>query len=97
VVKSVNTRDLKSLGRKALPVQVRLRAPKADGLWRLLRAHRYDQERLSGASVALQSHLRIDKQVPPIALASGRFAILDGRLGFSLVPWRPVIEKRLGK
>ena len=32
-----------------------------------------------------------------ITLASGRFAMLDGATGFSLVPWRPVIEKRLGQ
>ena len=32
-----------------------------------------------------------------IQLASGRFAMLDDGLGFSLVPWRPVIEQRLGQ
>ena len=32
-----------------------------------------------------------------IQLASGRFAMLDDGVGFSLVPWRPVIEKRLGQ
>jgi Protein of unknown function (DUF3363) len=30
-------------------------------------------------------------------LASGRFAMLDNGKGFSLVPWRPVIEQRLGQ
>jgi type IV secretory pathway VirD2 relaxase len=30
-------------------------------------------------------------------LASGRFAMLDDATGFSLVPWRPVIERRLGQ
>jgi type IV secretory pathway VirD2 relaxase len=30
-----------------------------------------------------------------VQLASGRFAMLDDGLGFSLVPWRPVIEQRL--
>jgi hypothetical protein len=30
-------------------------------------------------------------------LASGRFALLDDASGFSLVPWRPVVEKRLGQ
>jgi len=30
-------------------------------------------------------------------LVSGRFALLDDGLGFSLVPWRPVIEKRIGQ
>ncbi|MFA7667809.1 MAG: relaxase/mobilization nuclease and DUF3363 domain-containing protein [Burkholderiaceae bacterium] len=32
-----------------------------------------------------------------IMLASGRYAMLDDGMGFSLVPWRPVIEQRLGK
>ena len=32
-----------------------------------------------------------------IQLASGRYAMLDDGLGFSLVPWRPVIEQRLGQ
>jgi type IV secretory pathway VirD2 relaxase len=32
-----------------------------------------------------------------IQLASGRFAMLDDGLGFSLVPWRPVVERRLGQ
>jgi type IV secretory pathway VirD2 relaxase len=32
-----------------------------------------------------------------VQLASGRFAMLDDGLGFSLVPWRPVLEQRLGQ
>ena len=32
-----------------------------------------------------------------IQLVSGRFAMLDDGMGFSLVPWRPVIEQRLGQ
>ncbi|EMB4104945.1 relaxase/mobilization nuclease and DUF3363 domain-containing protein [Pseudomonas aeruginosa] len=32
-----------------------------------------------------------------IMLASGRFAMLGDGLGFTLVPWRPVIEQRLGQ
>jgi type IV secretory pathway VirD2 relaxase len=32
-----------------------------------------------------------------LMLASGRFAMLEDGLGFSLVPWRPVVEKRLGQ
>jgi type IV secretory pathway VirD2 relaxase len=31
-----------------------------------------------------------------IQLASGRFAVLEDGVGFSLVPWKPVIEQRLG-
>ena len=32
-----------------------------------------------------------------VMLASGRYAMLDDGMGFSLVPWRPVIERRLGQ
>jgi type IV secretory pathway VirD2 relaxase len=32
-----------------------------------------------------------------LLLASGRFAMIDDGVGFSLVPWRPVIEARLGQ
>jgi hypothetical protein len=30
-------------------------------------------------------------------LASGRFAMLDDGKGFSLVPWKPVLDHRLGQ
>ncbi|RIZ35912.1 type VI secretion protein [Pseudomonas aeruginosa] len=32
-----------------------------------------------------------------VMLASGRYAMLDDGMGFTLVPWRPVIEQRLGQ
>jgi type IV secretory pathway VirD2 relaxase len=32
-----------------------------------------------------------------VLLASGRLAMLDDGAGFSLVPWRPVIEERIGQ
>ena len=32
-----------------------------------------------------------------VQLASGCFAMLDDGIGFSLVPWKPVIEQRLGQ
>ncbi|TAA23589.1 relaxase/mobilization nuclease and DUF3363 domain-containing protein [Pseudoxanthomonas winnipegensis] len=32
-----------------------------------------------------------------LTLASGRYAMLDDGKGFSLVPWKPVIEQRLGQ
>lgn len=32
-----------------------------------------------------------------IQLASGRFAVLEGDRGFSLVPWKPSIEHRIGQ
>jgi type IV secretory pathway VirD2 relaxase len=32
-----------------------------------------------------------------LSLVSGRFAMIDDGMGFSLVPWRPVLENRLGQ
>ncbi len=32
-----------------------------------------------------------------VMLASGRFAVLDDGVGFSLVPWKPMLEQRLGQ
>jgi type IV secretory pathway VirD2 relaxase len=32
-----------------------------------------------------------------VTLASGRFAMIDDGLGFQLVPWRPALEKELGR
>jgi len=32
-----------------------------------------------------------------VMLASGRYAMLDDGMGFSLVPWKPVIEQQLGQ
>lgn len=32
-----------------------------------------------------------------VMLASGRYAMLDDGMGFSLVPWKPMIEQRLGQ
>ncbi|MER8957350.1 DUF3363 domain-containing protein [Mesorhizobium sp. M0701] len=32
-----------------------------------------------------------------VRLASGRFAMLDDGIGFRLVPWQPMLEKRIGK
>ena len=32
-----------------------------------------------------------------MTLASGRFAMIDDGLGFQLVPWRPALEKELGR
>jgi hypothetical protein len=32
-----------------------------------------------------------------LMLTSGRFALLEDGTGFSLVPWRPVIEQHLGR
>jgi Protein of unknown function (DUF3363) len=35
--------------------------------------------------------------VGSVNLGSGRFAMIDDGLGFSLVPWQPVLEQRLGR
>jgi hypothetical protein len=32
-----------------------------------------------------------------LSLASGRFAMIDNRLGFQLVPWTPSLERELGR
>jgi hypothetical protein len=37
------------------------------------------------------------KPIGSAQLASGRFSMIDDGLGFSLVPWRPVIEKEIGR
>jgi hypothetical protein len=37
------------------------------------------------------------KLIGSAQLFSGRFAMIDDGLGFSLVPWRPVIEKEIGR
>jgi Protein of unknown function (DUF3363) len=37
------------------------------------------------------------KLLSSVQLASGRFAMIDDGLGFSLVPWRPVIEDEVGR
>ena len=44
-----------------------------------------DDERITGAYRRM------------VVAASGRFAMLDDGLGFSLVPWRPVLEQRIGQ
>lgn len=37
------------------------------------------------------------KLVGSTRLVRGRFAMIDDGLGFSLVPWRPVIEMEIGR
>lgn len=32
-----------------------------------------------------------------VTLASGRFAMIDNGLGFELVPWKPALERHLGR
>jgi hypothetical protein len=31
------------------------------------------------------------------SLSSGRFAMIENGLGFQLVPWQPLLEKRIGQ
>jgi hypothetical protein len=64
---------------------------------------------LAGAAAQLQSELRLGwrdlgeegtaqgKLVRRMDLASGRFALLSDSLEFSLVPWRPEMEQRIGR
>jgi hypothetical protein len=33
----------------------------------------------------------------PVELASGRFALIERSRDFTLVPWRPVLEQRMGR
>jgi hypothetical protein len=37
------------------------------------------------------------KLIGSTQLASGRYAMIDDGLGFSLVPWQPVLDKRIGQ
>lgn len=41
--------------------------------------------------------LAICLQFDPVMLVSGRYAMLDDGMGFSKVPWKTVIEQRLGQ
>lgn len=64
---------------------------------------------VSMAAPALSAEVRLPHRPVPdgtratgtyrrsVQLVSGRFALLDNGLGFSLVPWRPVLEKQLGR
>jgi type IV secretory pathway VirD2 relaxase len=85
--------------RRTPPDQLRVKADligtltrqEADRVGRELAAGRglgfhpvHDGEKISG------------KLLGSVQLASGRFAMIDGELGFSLVPWRPVIENQIG-
>jgi hypothetical protein len=64
---------------------------------------------LEGAAAAIESETGLMYRGAPdgervagvyrrsLMLASGRFAMLDDGMGFTLVPWRPVVESRLGR
>ena len=80
----------------------RLRAPK-DLLQRLEAA---DIER-AGQALAAERGLEWRPAIPgnyvsgelvgSTQLSSGRFAMIEDGLGFSLVPWRPALEERIGR
>ena len=54
---------------------------------------------LSGAllSIPFRRESVRGKLLGSVQLASGRFAMIDDGLGFSLVPWRPVMEQEVGR
>jgi Protein of unknown function (DUF3363) len=35
--------------------------------------------------------------IGPTQLASGRFAMIDDGIGFQLVPWQPLLDRRIGQ
>ncbi|SFU23232.1 Protein of unknown function [Mesorhizobium sp. YR577] len=69
----------------------RIRAPK-DLLERLERTERGLAFTRSGVGEYVGGKL-----AGSVNLASGRFAMIDDGLGFQLVPWQPVLEKRIGQ
>jgi hypothetical protein len=59
-------------------------------------------ERLAGETGRVHRPLADGQRVSgtdrsSVSLVSGRFVMLDDGQGFSLVPWRPVLERRLGQ
>lgn len=61
----------------------------------------------AGAAISARTGLEHRKSAPGeqlkgiyrerVTLASGRFAMIDDGLGFQLVPWRPALDRHLGK
>ncbi len=64
---------------------------------------------IASAAKSIAAETRLSYQAPSdgahvtgiyrrtVLLASGRFAMIENSMGFSLVPWRPVIERKLGQ
>jgi hypothetical protein len=74
-----------------------IRAP-ADLLSRLERAEVTRAGRAMAAERGLTfQQAKSGKLIGSTQLASGRFAMIDNGLGFSLVPWQPVLDKRIGQ
>lgn len=79
-----------------------IRAP-ADLLSRLERA----EVTRAGQAMAIERGLTFQeaksgeyvsgKLIGSTQLASGRFAMIDDGLGFSLVPWQPVLDEQIGQ
>ena len=70
----------------------RLEARDIEHAGRALAAERGREWRTVAAGSPISGQL-----VGSTQLASGRFAMIDDGLGFSLVPWRPVLEQRVGR
>jgi type IV secretory pathway VirD2 relaxase len=82
-----------------------------DGAWRpranLIATLQQQEVERAGRKLAAQRGLAFapveerqtvrGKLVGSTQLASGRFAMIDNGLGFSLVPWRPVLENKIGR
>jgi type IV secretory pathway VirD2 relaxase len=82
-----------------------------DGAWRprtnLIATLQQQEVERAGRALAAQRGLAFapvqegqtvrGKLVGSTQLATGRFAMIDNGLGFSLVPWRPVLENKIGR
>jgi type IV secretory pathway VirD2 relaxase len=82
-----------------------------DGAWRpranLIRILQHQEVERVGRELAAERGLAFapveegqtvrGKLVGSTQLASGRFAMIDNGLGFSLVPWRPMLENKIGR
>jgi len=90
---AIEARICNDIGTKAVTMPVNAQA-----------AHRVEQQLRDfirgGVSDALTrdlgEQLFVRIYLRSVILASGRYAMLDDGLGFSLVPWKPVIEERFG-
>ena len=80
-------------------------APDPDAFAAAISRLHADREELARLSSQAAESVRKRFAIPIVAglyrrnvmLASGRYAMLDDGMGFSLVPWKPVIEQRLGQ
>ena len=68
----------------------------AGGSWRM-RRRSCRPRRASPTSLSTEGEHVSGVYRQRMTLASGRFAMIDDGLGFQLVPWRPALEKELGR